>query len=184
MARIPWLLIAFRLLLGPLTVLAALNGVRGFWLAAALGAGIFSDIIDGRLARRIGSFEQRLRIADSWVDTAFFLCMAGTAWVAHGDVLRAHGGMLTLMFGLYALSLIVPYIKFKRMPAYHAYSAKAAGLALLAAGAWLFFTGQGGWVLNAAIGVAILSHLDRLAISFLLPEWRTDVAGFWKARKS
>jgi CDP-diacylglycerol--glycerol-3-phosphate 3-phosphatidyltransferase len=175
----PWALVAFRLLLGPALLLAAARGVNGLLLAAALGAGILSDVADGVMARRLGSATQRLRRVDSLVDTVFVLCALAAAWIAHSAALAPHLPMLALMLAVNVVSYIPAFIKFGRAPAYHAYSAKASGLALFAAGVWLFARGEAGSWLDAAIVFTIPSHLDRIAITLLLPEWRTDVAGIW-----
>lgn len=176
---LPWSLVVFRFALGPVLVLAAARGVNGSLLAAALGAGILSDILDGVIARRIGAATAGLRRMDSLVDTVFVLCALAAAWVAHHAVLTPHLPLLALMLAMNFISYIPALIKFRRAPAYHAYSAKASGLALFAAGAWLFATGRAGWWLNAAVLFTILSHLDRIAITLLLSEWRTDIAGIW-----
>lgn len=179
MRHLPWILVAFRFVLGSALLFAAARNVDGLLLAAALGAGILSDILDGVIARRIGAATTALRRIDSLVDTMFLLCALAAAWIVHKDVLSPHLPLLALMLALNFISYIPALIKFRRAPAYHAYSAKAAGLALFAAGAWLFITGQAGWWLDAAIVFTILSHLDRIAITLLLPEWRTDIAGIW-----
>jgi len=179
LAWLPWTLVVFRFLLGPALLLAAAHAINGLWLVAALAAGILSDILDGMIARRIGAATSRLRRLDSLVDTVFVLCALSVAWIAHQAALTPHLLLLALMLALNIISYIPALIKFGRAPAYHAYSAKASGLALFAAGAWLFATGQASWWLDAAIALTILSHLDRMAITLLLPEWRTDVPGIW-----
>lgn len=173
---LPWSLIAFRLGMGPLLLLDARDGATGWAFIAGLGVAILSDILDGIMARRAGSATVRLRRLDSLVDSIFFLFVAAAAGVAHGGVLLAHGTLVAAMLALWLLSQLPALIKFGQAAAYHAYSAKAAGLALLAAGVRLFGTGQGGWLLDAALWVAIFSHLDRIAITLLLPGWRTDVS--------
>jgi len=184
LAWFPWGLLAFRLALGPILLFAAWRDVSGFWLVAGLGAGILSDIVDGMLARRLGVATEKMRRIDSIVDTIFVLFAMGCTWVAYSEVLVEHSGLLALMLGLNFISYIPALIKFRRAPAYHAYSAKLSGLALFAAAALLLLTGLAGWWLDTAIALTILSHLDRIAITLLLPEWRTDVAGVWAIAQS
>lgn len=179
LAWLPWTLVAFRFLLGPFLLFAASRGVNGLWLAAALGVGILSDIFDGVIARRVGAATKALRRMDSLVDTVFVLCSLAAAWIAHQAALTPHLPLLALMLALNFISYLPALLKFGRAPAYHAYSAKASGLLLFGAGAWLFATGEAGWLLTAAILLTILSHLDRIVITLLLPEWRTDINGIW-----
>ena len=158
--------------------------MSGLWLAAGLGGGILSDIVDGMLARRLRVATENMRRIDSVVDTIFVLFAMGCTWIAYSEVLLDHGGLLALMLGLNFISYIPALIKFGRFPAFHAYSAKLSGLALFAAAALLLLSGRAGWWLDAAIIITILSHLDRIAITLLLPEWRTDVAGVWAIAQS
>jgi hypothetical protein len=90
--------------------------------------------------------------------------------------------LLAAVFSLYAVSLAVPWIRLGRPPAYHAWSAKLAGLSMLAAGVALFGFGQAGGWLQIALALAALSHLDRLLIGLLLNAPAEDVPGFWAAR--
>jgi CDP-diacylglycerol--glycerol-3-phosphate 3-phosphatidyltransferase len=176
MTWLPWSLVAFRLGMGPFLLLDARDGETGWVFVAGLIAGLLSDIVDGMLARKLNLASVRLRRADSLVDSIFFLFVAAAAWAAHSETLLAHGVLAAGMFALWAVSQLPALLKFGKAAAYHAYSAKAAGLALLAAGVRLFGLGQGGWVLEAALWLAILSHLERIAITLALPAWRTDVA--------
>ena len=178
----PWALMGLRLALGPILLLDALDGVTDLWYVAGLGLAILSDILDGMLARRLGVASVRLRRVDSLVDSLLFLFVAAAAWAAHRAVLLETGWLLWTMLALSLLSQIPALVKFGRAAAYHAYSAKLAGLALLGAGGLLFGWGLGGTLLKVSLGIAILSHIERVVITFLLPEWRTDVAGFWAAR--
>ena len=177
----PSLLVVFRLLAGPVLLWLSLDGETGLAVAIGMSAGLLSDIVDGYAARWLNVFTQRLRVWDSRVDFFFFLCLASSAWIAHGQELLPHLRWIMAMLVFYAISLIYPLMKFRRAPAYHAYSAKLAGVVLFLAAFILFLTGEAGATFEIAMAVAILSHFDRIAITYLLPKWKTDVAGFWKA---
>lgn len=176
------LLLGGRLVLGPILLAGAWDGETGWWFSAGLLAGLLSDILDGMAARRFGSDSPRLREWDSRVDVFFVGCVTLSAILAHAQVLKALAWPLGLVFGLHLLSILAPWFKFRRLPAFHAYSAKLAGLALFAAAVELFSTGRTGVFFWLALAAAAASHIDRLAIAWLLPAWRTDVPGFWAAR--
>lgn len=175
-SSLPWSLVALRLALGPILLISALDGQTGLPFVFGLALAILSDILDGIFARRLGVATQRLRRADSLVDSIFFLFVALAAWIAHREVLLAHGPLLAAMLALSLLSQLPALIKFRRAAAFHAYSAKASGLTLLAAGVALFGYGVGGLILDLALWIAILSHLERIAIALILPTWQTDIA--------
>lgn len=176
------LLLIARLVLGPVLLAGAWDGETGWWFSAGLLAGLLSDILDGMAARRFGSDSPRLREWDSRVDVFFVACVSLSAILAHGEALVALAWPLALVFGLHLLSILAPWLKFRRLPAFHAYSAKLAGLSLFAAAVELFSSGQTGLFFWLALVTAAASHIDRLAIAWRLPAWRTDVPGFWAAR--
>lgn len=179
MKNLSLLLLIFRLVLGPVLLAAAWDGETGWWFSAGLLAGLLSDIFDGVAARKFGSDHPRLREWDSRADVIFVLCVLISAVLAHGDVLSLVVRPLLAVFGLHLLSIVLPWIKFRRVPAFHAYSAKLAGLAMFSGAVELFSSGRTGLFFYLALAAAAASHIDRIAIAWLLPEWKTDVNGFW-----
>lgn len=178
---LPWGLVSLRLFLGPILLLDAADGATGLGFAIGLVLALLSDIADGMLASRLGVRTQLLRRADSLVDFIFLVFIAAAAWLAHRAILLEHGPLLFTALALLLLSQIPALLRFGRTASFHAYSAKAAGLALVAAAVELFGFQRAGLLLDLALWVAILSHLDRIAISLLLPAWQTDVPGAWAA---
>ncbi|MDH5606657.1 MAG: CDP-diacylglycerol--glycerol-3-phosphate 3-phosphatidyltransferase [Anaerolineae bacterium] len=176
---IPWVLVGVRLVLGPVLLVDSLDGETDIWFVIGLLAAFGSDYFDGVIARWLGSVDRRLRIADSRVDAFFMLCVAGSAWFGHRETVMRLAPLIGLKFGIYFISLLLPWLKFRELPAYHAYSAKAAGLLLFIAVITLFWTGAADMLLKIALWTAVLSHLDRIAISMLLSESATDIPGFW-----
>jgi len=176
---LPVSLIAGRLVLGPVLLWSAAAGRTGYWFAAGLLAGLLSDILDGILARRFGSESPRMREWDSRVDMLFVLFVVLSAVVARGGLLLQVAGPVGVLIGLLALSILIPWTRFKRPPSFHAYSAKLAGLALFPAALELFLAARTGIFFWLAYAAAAASHIDRLLIGWLLPDWRTDVNGFW-----
>lgn len=181
MQYIPIILVITRLLIGLVLLADALDGQTNIWFAVGLTVGLLSDIVDGIIARRVGAASQRLRELDSRVDVVFIACIGASVWVAHRAVITRLANLIFLMIIIYTLSILYPWAKYRRLPSYHAYSAKLAGLALFIAALELFSFGNSSWYLSAAIIVAIFSHLDRIAITMLLPKWHSDVPGVWKA---
>ncbi|MES4793470.1 MAG: CDP-diacylglycerol--glycerol-3-phosphate 3-phosphatidyltransferase, partial [Chloroflexota bacterium] len=72
---LPWALVALRAVLGPLLLLAVWAGRSGPLVIAGLTAGFLSDVFDGVIARLLGSATERLRVADSWTDAFYYLCL-------------------------------------------------------------------------------------------------------------
>src|SRR5690348_12078511 len=72
MLSAPQLLVAFRAACAPALFILACYGFDGFVLAAVVVAAVISDVLDGVIARRMGTATPALRQADTIVDTIFF----------------------------------------------------------------------------------------------------------------
>jgi phosphatidylglycerophosphate synthase len=178
MKSLPFVLVLLRLLLGPIVVAAALLHWPQVLIAWALVVGILSDILDGVAARRLGVATAGLREFDSWTDSAFVACVAASIWILHRALVISLLIPLVVMFGLETFSLAFDWIKYRRFSSYHAYSGKAAGLALFAASFWTFASSESRPLWWFAIVIASMSHLERIAITSILPTWTHDVRSF------
>ena len=173
---IPWSLVAFRLLLGPVIVLASSRtSAPEPWLGLLFLAGPLSDIFDGVLARLFGTATPALRISDTVVDIIFYLFVLIAVIVINGPAIRHRIWLIGAVILIEAARLILDLVKFGRIASYHAYSAKLFGLLLMLAVGWLLSFSRDTWLVTVALVWGILSELEGLAFSFLLPEWVHDV---------
>jgi CDP-diacylglycerol--glycerol-3-phosphate 3-phosphatidyltransferase len=172
---VPSLLVTGRVLLGPMLVLMTVWGVAGTWLILGLTAAFLSDVLDGILARRLGVATERLRVADSWADGWFYLWIAAAVYWKEPEILQAFRVPLLVVISLQLFSYAVDLVKYRRIASFHAYTAKAWGIALFMATVALLGFHTGGVFLWLAILTGIVSNLDGLAIKFVLPQWQRDV---------
>jgi phosphatidylglycerophosphate synthase len=173
--RLPSALVGLRLALAPVVLLAGLLDARPSVFAACLVGALVSDILDGVVARRLGVATQRLRRLDSLVDTVFYVCALAAAWLRSPELLRPHGIALGALFALEIARYLFDWRKFGKEASYHMWSSKVWGL-LLFAGMWSILVARsGGWPVSLAIAWGLLADLEGLAISIVLPRWRTGV---------
>ena len=173
-AKLPAALILFRLSLAPLVILLAAYRLS-FAIAIFIAIEVLTDIFDGIIARRLNVETERLRRADSFVDTVFFVSVAVAAWILFPEVFRRYLSLLAILIALEAVRYVYDWLKFRRAASYHMYSAKAWGLVLCASMVALFGFGHAGWLLPLGIVVGIVSDMEGLLISFLLTTQKTDV---------
>jgi len=172
---LPAALVAFRALVSPLLVWDAWDGMVTGWFLAVFVAAFLSDVLDGMIARRLGVSTSRLRYADTWADITLYLAVLVSAWLTHKAALMALGWPFALLLASTAASWGVDLRKYWRLSSYHPWSAKAWGVTLAIAIVALFGWNYTGWAMWLMIGVGVLSNLECIAMSLVLPRWTHDV---------
>ncbi len=150
-------------------------------MSAIVLVALVSDIYDGVIARRLHCDTASLRVADSLVDTAFYLGVLCALWMRKPDVVRLEWPLLAALLTLECVRYGVDLKKFRRSASYHSYLAKAWGLTMAVALILVFASGAGGVLLAAALILGILSDVEGLIISALLPRWQHDVKTIGRA---
>lgn len=178
---IPLSLTALRLILAPLTLALAAYAPSPAGFAVCLIAALLSDIFDGVIARRLGVATPGLRRLDSIADTLFYAACIGALWLLYPRTLAAHAALLLVLLGLELLRYGFDLLKFGREASYHMWSSKLWGLLLFLAFFSLLVLGRDGRLVDAAIVAGIVTDLEGLLISALLPRWRSDVPSMFHA---
>ena len=177
MKRLPLILIAFRFLLAPVML------YLGYFykityrplIVVLLIAGLLSDIFDGIIARKQNTSTPTLRRLDSQTDMIFWLSAGFTAWFIWPDVIRANQQVIYILLGMEVLCYLVSFLRFGKETCSHAYLSKFWGITLLAAFIDLILNGHAGFLFYFCLIAGIISHLDRIFITLILPNWQHDV---------
>jgi phosphatidylglycerophosphate synthase len=180
LAYIPSILVGIRLAIAPLLLLDAWDRQISTWFLVGYIIAVLSDIFDGIIARRLGVSTVRLRQADSWADICLYLCMAASTWLVYPQVVIDVKVPLLLatiaQISLYA----VGWLKFKKFPSFHTYTAKIWGLTLLVATVRLFGFNDANF-LWLAIGMCLINSIEEIAMTLILTEWQCDVLSIFAA---
>jgi CDP-diacylglycerol--glycerol-3-phosphate 3-phosphatidyltransferase len=172
-----------RFVLGPLLFYDAFDGQTGPWFLAGLIFGFLSDIFDGVIARRLHVVTAQLREVDGQVDVWFFIWIAASAWRTHPETVIAYHLPLLVVFVLQLSGWAIDWLKYRRFSNYHAYSAKAFGLSILAATVLWFSYGPSDLLMWCLIFFGTICMLEEIVISLLLPRWTYDVPSLFHAIK-
>ena len=173
--RIPWLMAGARAVLGPMMILGERARWNGVTLAALIVAALLSDIFDGVLARKWKCDTAGVRLFDSMADIVFYAGCAVALWMRHPSVVRSFALPIAAVVGLELLCLAVAFVKFGKLPSYHSYLAKTWGLVLASALVAAFVTKHPSVWIVAALVLGVLSNVEGLAMSLIMPVWRRDV---------
>ena len=183
MKRLPLLLIAFRFLLAPVILWLGYFYKTTYrqLIVVLLIAGLLSDIFDGIIARKQNTSSATLRRMDSQTDMIFWLSAGFTAWFIWPIVIRENNFIIYSLLGMEALCYLVSFLKFGKETCSHAYLSKFWGLTLLAAFIDLILNGHAGFLFYLCLIAGIISHLDRILITLILPSWQHDVPSAYHA---
>jgi phosphatidylglycerophosphate synthase len=183
MKRLPLLLIAFRFLLAPVILCLGYFYKTTYRqvIVVLLIAGLLSDIFDGIIARKQNTSTATLRRMDSHTDMIFWLSAGFTAWFIWSEVIRENNFVICSLLGMEALCYLVSFLKFGKETCSHAYLSKFWGLTLLAAFIDLILNGHAGFLFYLCLIAGIISHLDRILITLILPSWQHDVPSAYHA---
>lgn len=174
-SRIPWpdLLSGLRLALVPVLGALAWQGLTGPFLGALVVA-LASDALDGFLARRLRCESERGAKLDSRADLAFWLAMPPCLLALRPDLVQAALPEIVVLGACLVVPTLAGLARFGRLTSYHTWGAKLTAV-VMAATLLALFAGAPPALLRAAAAVAVLSQLEELVITAILPAWRADV---------
>ena len=175
MKKLPLFLTISRVVLAPVSILFVYLDWLGWPYLALLGIAALSDYYDGVLARKYGVATAGLRQFDSIADTIFFVAVLIGMNIAYPQVVHDYLGGIVAVIGLEAFRYVVDYLKFGRGASYHAYSAKIFGFFLLIATVTIMGFGVASPYFTVALLSGIVSEVEGLFISLILPSWRYDI---------
>ncbi len=173
MPNLPNALSALRIALAPALVALAWLGLAS-WFLAALAAALISDALDGAAARRLGVSSSLGAQLDSAGDLLIWGVLPLGAWWLWPDAVSGQAPWVALVLVAFSVPTLVGLARYGRPTSFHTRSAKASAIAMGPA-VLLLVVGGIAWPFHAASVLLTLSALEELAITGVLPRWRSDV---------
>lgn len=175
---VPNILSAFRLAAAPVAIGLALAGYRSAF-ATIICVSLLTDVLDGLLARLL---DQRTRIGarlDSIADDATFGAALVGIFLFQYETIGSSIWWLYAFLFMFAMSTIVPIVRFGRTPSFHLYSFKINGYILAAFFFTLFVFGFYRPFFYFAMIYGIISCLEVIIVSIVLSKPESDVQGLY-----
>jgi phosphatidylglycerophosphate synthase len=172
------LLTGLRASLAPVVVLLSIYAPKPKDFAACLVAAFVSDIFDGIIARRLNVATAAIRRLDSAADTLFYAACVFAAWHLYPAAITERLLPLSILIALEAFRYVLDFVKFHREASYHMWSSKVWGIGLFVGFFSLLVFGSQGVAVTFAIYLGIVSDLEGIAISVILPRWQSDIPSF------
>jgi phosphatidylglycerophosphate synthase len=181
--NIPTALILFRFLLAPVILcLAYFKGENSRQIILVLMyLGLISDILDGIIARKQSLSSEKLRRMDSQTDMVFWLSIGFATWILYPQLIRDNSVAIWIILGMEVSVYVISILKFKRETCTHAFLSKVWGITLLIAFTSLIGFNHAGVPFFLAIVMGLISHVDRILITLILPKWTHDIPSTYHA---
>jgi CDP-diacylglycerol--glycerol-3-phosphate 3-phosphatidyltransferase len=181
LATLPNALSSLRLVLAPVMLWLAFTGRETAFLVT-LTVSLLSDLSDGWLARRFGQETALGTLLDSYGDLATYTTVPLCAWWLWPELIREEAAYAAAVVAAYVFPILLGYLKYGRLTAYHTWGAKLSAIAI-GASALLLFLGGPPQPFRVAVWILVLAELEEIAITTLLPEWRANVPSLLHARR-
>lgn len=175
---IPNILTLYRILIFPLIIYWIFTGrenLVGIFIAISL----FTDWLDGIIARAFKIQTELGAKMDSWADMGTYICAFLTIYTFRWQEFKPHMFIGYLFLAFWLLSYIIVFARFKGLIGLHTYLFKTTGYIQGAFIIILFLFGFYPWFFYLAMSVGILACLEEIVIIFLLKEPRTNVKGLY-----
>lgn len=143
-----------------------------------------TDMIDGRLARRLKIVSERGAKLDSLGDMLTLLAAIGGLFKFEWDFISTHAILLSLLVFIYLLEMAIALWRYKKLSSFHTWSSK---LSFLIQGTFiltLLFFGYYPCFFYLAVVTGFIESMEEIILVFMLPENRSDVKGiYWILRE-
>ena len=181
--NIPKALILFRLLLAPIILSLAyfIGDTSKTVIVVLMYLGLISDILDGIIARKQGVSSAQLRRMDSQTDMVFWLSIGFATWILYPELIATHATAIYAILAMEVACYVISLVRFKKETCTHAFLSKLWGITLLIAFTSLIGFNHAGIPFTIAIIMGLISHIDRILITLILPKWTHDIPSAYHA---
>lgn len=142
-----------------------------------------TDFIDGKLARWLKVVKPEGSQIDSLGDQITFLLGVAGVMVFEWAFIREHYWVIIIAFSPYVLQMILAWLKYGKLTAFHTYLAKFSALVQAFFILWTLFFQPNLWLFYSMILIGVLETLEEIVLIFMYKHWTSDVKGiYWAVR--
>ncbi|MDD2321013.1 MAG: CDP-alcohol phosphatidyltransferase family protein [Geobacteraceae bacterium] len=170
---IPNLLSGLRLASVPFLLALAWGGHDKAFLLLLVCA-LLTDLADGYLARRLHQESELGAKLDSWGDFALYISTPFSAWMLWPELILREAPYVAAVLASFVVPILIGFVKYHRLTSYHTWGAKLSAV-LMGCGTLLLFAGGPAVLFHLATAVLVLTQIEEISITMVLPEWRSNV---------
>lgn len=179
--NLPNLISLIRILLAPVLFYFAFTQ-QPHWFIGALLVAVFTDVLDGFVARTLNQITATGSRLDSWGDFIIYSTMAICAWILWPEIILREKPYFIIIVLSFTLPVAIGFMKFHTVSSYHTWSVKLA-VAITVIGYILLFTGLLDWPFRLAALFCLYAAIEQIAITLLIRHELVDVRTVWQALK-
>lgn len=176
---IPNLLSIFRIVAAPFLLLAGWLEMPNLFFIL-LGLMIFSDAVDGFIARMLDQTSPLGARLDSYGDIATYLTAPLAAWWLWPEIVKEELYYIIAAIIIYILPAFFALAKFGKLASYHTWITKISAV-LMSAGVIVFLGFENPLLFHIAVYFLVIEMLENIAITIILPEEKSDIHSIWHA---
>ena len=177
--NLPNLVSLIRILLAPALFYFAFTK-QPDWYIGILILAVFTDVLDGFLARWLNQITAMGSRLDSWGDFFIYTTMAICAWILWPDIIQREQFYFIIIVLSFTLPVLAGIVKFRTIISYHTWSVKVA-VAVTIVSYILLFTGTLTWPFRIAVLFCLYAAIEEIAITLLIQREMVDVRTVWQA---
>lgn len=180
--HLPNMISSVRILMAPLLLYLAIEQQAVIYIGVLLFT-VFTDALDGYLARKLNTVSELGARLDSWGDFIVYTTMAISAWLLWPDIISREKFYVIIIICSFTIPVLTGLLKFKKLTSYHTISVKiAVGITIFSY--VLLFTGLLNWPVKLAAICCIYAGIEQILITLLSQKKKTvDVKSIWHVLK-
>ena len=164
----------YRIAAAPVIAAMALVGQRDAFFVLLI-ISLATDLVDGPLARWLGTASERGARLDTIADAATTLAALLGIVLFERDTLQPELPWIIGFFVSYISAAAACLLRFGRLPAYHLYLSKLGAILASVFVVWLYAIDYSRIFLIAVLGVGMLANLESVIVTFRLRQFRSDL---------
>ena len=176
---LPNIVSSARIALMPCVLMAAIDGSRA-WFIGLLTASLFTDALDGFLARRLNAYSDFGRKLDSAADYLTMIVGLSGIAILWPEIVHREARWIAMGLGAFFAVVIYGFLRLGRAPCYHTWGAKIGAVAC----ALSLIPLLAGWTatpFHVVILLQVLVGIEELSIAMLVPSYVGEVPTVWHA---
>ncbi len=179
MYSVPTLISLLRLIIIPLLLYAAWV-IRPTLFLVLFCCLLLMSLADGFIARRLKQVTEFGAELDSWGTFATYLIVPICAWMLWPELVRREASFVIAVLVFYFVPATLGLLKYGHLTSYPTWSTKFSAV-LLGGTAFLLFIDGPAWPFRLATPILILSGIEKIFMTAILPQWQANVPSLWHA---